>query len=149
MAQRHFTAEEANALLPSVRPIAERMVAHRRALAVATVRHARIATKIAGNGGGVQPQELDRLTAARDAEAEAVVRCDAKPITMPTTADEARRPPATARTCGITSSAESSPTTADDARMPPATARTCGITSSAERIPTTAIDVVTLRRRTR
>ena len=72
MAQRHFTAEEANALLPTVRPIAERMVAHRRALAVATVRHARIAAKIAGNGGGVDPHEIDRLQATVEAEAQAV-----------------------------------------------------------------------------
>ena len=38
-----------------------------------------------------------------------IVRCEANPITIPSTADEARSPPATARTCGITSSAESSP----------------------------------------
>jgi hypothetical protein len=72
VAQRHFTAEEANALLPTVRPIAERMVTHRRALAVATVRHARIAAKIAGNGGGVDPHEIDRLQATVEAEAQAV-----------------------------------------------------------------------------
>jgi hypothetical protein len=72
VAERHFTAEEANALLPTVRPIAERMVAHRRALAVASVRHARIATKIAGNGGGVDPHEIDRLQATVEAEAQAV-----------------------------------------------------------------------------
>jgi hypothetical protein len=51
------------------------MVGHRRALAVATVRHARIATKIAGNGGGVRPHEVDELQANIDAEAADVVRC--------------------------------------------------------------------------
>ena len=61
MADRYFTPAEANELLPTVRPLIEQMVAHRRALAVATVRHARIATKIAGNGGGVRPHEVDEL----------------------------------------------------------------------------------------
>jgi len=40
-----------------------------------------------------------------------IVRCEAKPITRPSTADEARRPPATALTCGITSRADITPTT--------------------------------------
>ena len=75
MADRHFTAEEANELLPTVRPLAEQMVAHRRALAVATARHARVAAKIAGNGGGVNPQEVDELRGSMDAEAAAIVRC--------------------------------------------------------------------------
>ena len=39
-----------------------------------------------------------------------IVRWAAKPTTIPTIADEARIPVATARTCGITSSAESTPT---------------------------------------
>ena len=75
MADRYFTPEEANELLPTVRPLVEEMVGHRRALAVATVRHARIATKIAGNGGGVRPHEVDELQATIDAEAADVVRC--------------------------------------------------------------------------
>ena len=75
MAERYFTPEEANELLPTVRRLAERMVAHRRALAVATARHARLAAKIAGNGGGVRPQEVDELRAALEAEAAAVVQC--------------------------------------------------------------------------
>jgi hypothetical protein len=75
VADRYFTTEEARALLPEVRVLAERMVAHRRALAVATMRHARIAAKIAGNGGGVRPNEIDRLQETMDAEASGVVRC--------------------------------------------------------------------------
>jgi len=75
VADRYFTPEEATALLPTVRPIVEEMVAHRRALAVATVRHARIAAKIAGNGGGVRPHEVDTLQETLDAEAAEVVRC--------------------------------------------------------------------------
>ena len=73
MADRYFTPEEANALLPQVRPLVEEMVSHRRALARATVRHSRIATKIAGNGGGVDPHEIDQLQEQIDAEAAAVV----------------------------------------------------------------------------
>jgi hypothetical protein len=75
VADRYFTPAEANELLPDVRRLVEEMVAHRRALAVATVRHARIAAKIAGNGGGVHPHEVDELQTAIDAEADAVVRC--------------------------------------------------------------------------
>jgi hypothetical protein len=75
VAERYFTAEEANELLPTVRPLAEQMVARRRALAVATARHARVAAKIAGNGGGVNPQEVDELRRSMDAEAAAIVRC--------------------------------------------------------------------------
>ena len=41
------------------------------------------------------------------------------------------------------------PSTADDASRPPATARTSGITSSAEKKPTKRIAAVTERRRTR
>jgi hypothetical protein len=74
VADRYFTPAEANELLATVRPIVERMVAHRRALAVATVRHARIATKIAGNGGGVRPHEVDELQATIDEEAAEVAR---------------------------------------------------------------------------
>jgi hypothetical protein len=73
--ERYFTPAEANELLPTVRDLAERMVAHRRALAVATARHARIAAKIAENGGGVRPHEVDELRAAIEAEAAAVVEC--------------------------------------------------------------------------
>src|SRR5258708_1414955 len=38
------------------------------------------------------------------------VCCAARPITIPSTADEARMPPAIARTCGMTSSGERTPT---------------------------------------
>jgi hypothetical protein len=75
VAERHFTAEEANALLPEVRPLVEEMVSHRRLLAVATVRHARVAAKIAGNGGGVRPHEVDELRTAIEREAAEVARC--------------------------------------------------------------------------
>jgi hypothetical protein len=75
VADRYFTAEEANELLPTVRPIVERMVAHRRSLALATVRHARIAATIATNGGGVRPGEVDHLQEEMEAEAAEIVHC--------------------------------------------------------------------------
>lgn len=75
MTDRYFTAAEANDLLADVRPLVERMVSHRRSLAVATVRHARIAAKIAGNGGGVRPHEVDELQGAIEAESAEVVAC--------------------------------------------------------------------------
>ena len=75
MTARHFTPEEANELLPEVRSLVEQLVSHRRSLAMATVRHARIATKIAGNGGGVRPHEVDDLQGTIDAEAAGVVSC--------------------------------------------------------------------------
>jgi hypothetical protein len=75
VADRYFTPAEANELLPDVRSLVEGMVAHRRSLALATVRHARIASKIAGNGGGVNPHEVDELQKTIEAEAEAVVDC--------------------------------------------------------------------------
>src|SRR5438309_1458616 len=75
VADRHFTPEEANALLPEVSSLAAEMVSHRRLLAVATVRHARVATKIAGNGGGVRPHDVDELGATIEREAAEVARC--------------------------------------------------------------------------
>ena len=75
MTRRYFTAEEANQLLPTVEPLVRRMVSHRRRLAVATARHSRIAAKIAGNGGGVDPHEVDELRARVESEAAAVAAC--------------------------------------------------------------------------
>ena len=46
-----------------------------------------------------------------------IVRWAAKPTMIPITAEEARIPVATARTCGITSSAESTPTKTISVRM--------------------------------
>lgn len=52
MASRHFTREEANALLPQVRPLTERLVEHRASLAAAQLERKQLALQIAGNGGG-------------------------------------------------------------------------------------------------
>jgi hypothetical protein len=75
MAGRHFTPEEANELLSEVRPIAEELVARRRAFAVTTARRARLASRIAGNGGDFDPQEPRALEEQLVQEGEAVARC--------------------------------------------------------------------------
>ena len=74
MAERHFTAEEANALLEQLRPVAESLVAHRRAFTVAAARRARLTQRISGNGGDFDPQEPSELDEQLQQEAEAVAR---------------------------------------------------------------------------
>ena len=72
MAERHFTPEEANELLEQVRPVAESLVAHRRAFTVAAARRARLTQRISGNGGDFDPQEPSELDEQLQREAEAV-----------------------------------------------------------------------------
>jgi hypothetical protein len=74
MAERHFTPEEANALLEQVRPVAESLVAHRRAFTVAAARRARLTQRISGNGGDFDPQEPSELDEQLQHDAEAVAR---------------------------------------------------------------------------
>jgi len=75
VAERVFTVEEANALLETVRPLAERMVADRRALARAMARHARIEGTMRGNSGGISPEEPSAAATTLCEEADAVARC--------------------------------------------------------------------------
>ena len=75
MAVRYFTPEEANEALVRVRPLVERLVAHRRALVEAQAGHAVLAGRIAGNGGGIQPSELAGATEAVEREARELARC--------------------------------------------------------------------------
>jgi hypothetical protein len=56
-----FTPEEANALLPTVRPLVEHMVAAKRALDEAQERNDDVARSISGNGGGIPPADLAEL----------------------------------------------------------------------------------------
>jgi hypothetical protein len=72
---RYFTPEEANALLTELRPVAERMVAHRRELARAQLEQAELVTRIATNGGDLDPGALRDLAGILQREAEAVVDC--------------------------------------------------------------------------
>ena len=75
MLQRHFTPEEANELLVEVRPVAEELVARRRAFALTTARRARLVSRIAGNGGDFDPQEPRVLEQQLEQEAQGVVQC--------------------------------------------------------------------------
>jgi hypothetical protein len=74
-AGRYFTREEANALLPAVKALAERMVAHRTALELAQARLGGFLEKISGNGGGLQPAELAEAHEAVEREAGGIARC--------------------------------------------------------------------------
>ena len=78
MAARYFTPEEANALLDDVRPVAERLVARRRAMAVMAARRARYVQRIAGNGGDFDPQEQRTLEEEFEREGAAVAACVAQ-----------------------------------------------------------------------
>jgi hypothetical protein len=56
--ERTFTPEEANALLPELRPLVEEMVAAKRALDEAQERAEEVSSRISGNGGGLPPARL-------------------------------------------------------------------------------------------
>jgi hypothetical protein len=67
---RYFTLEEANRALEEIRPLAEELVARRRALAKAAARRAELTQLVAGNGSGVDTGALASLE--EDATREAV-----------------------------------------------------------------------------
>jgi hypothetical protein len=72
---RLFTPEEANAALERLRPIAERMVAHRRLFVEAQARQTELVTRIAGNGGDLTPGEVRAAAEAVAREADAIAEC--------------------------------------------------------------------------
>ena len=72
---RYFTRDEANALLPAVRTLTERMVAYRAGLEQAQARLGGYLEKIAGNGGGLPPAELAEAHEAVEREAGGIARC--------------------------------------------------------------------------
>jgi hypothetical protein len=72
---RYFTPAEANKALEHVRPLAERMVAHRRRMLEAQARQERLESRVSGNGGGIDPAEPAKLEAEVEREAEAVGKC--------------------------------------------------------------------------
>jgi hypothetical protein len=75
MPPRHFTRDEVDALLIEIRPLTEKLVAHRAALVEAQRQRAELGHQIAGNGGGVDPSELGRLEELMDGELAGVARC--------------------------------------------------------------------------
>lgn len=75
MAERTFTLEEAAAALVEVEPLARRMVEGHRELQRSQERQERIALRIAGNGGGIPPQELAGAQEAVEQSAAEIARC--------------------------------------------------------------------------
>jgi hypothetical protein len=63
---RHFTPEEANAELETVRPLVEQLVARRREHVAALERQEELESKIRGNGGGMPPADLAAAAAEVD-----------------------------------------------------------------------------------
>jgi hypothetical protein len=76
--ERHFTTEEANEALDEVRPLTEELVGHRRALVKLQERQAAITMRIAGNGGNVEPHELEDVQERLDEEVAGIARCVAR-----------------------------------------------------------------------
>jgi hypothetical protein len=75
---RYFTVEEANDALDEVRPLTEELVEHRRALVELQERQSALTTRIAGNGGNVEPQELQGVQERLDEEVAGIARCVAR-----------------------------------------------------------------------
>jgi hypothetical protein len=75
MAPRHFTLREANELLVAIRPLAERLVAHRKALAEVQASRDQVLGRIAGNGGGIDPRGVAELDERLTDELAGVARC--------------------------------------------------------------------------
>jgi hypothetical protein len=76
--QRYFTVEEANEALEEVRPLTEELVGHRRALVELQERQSAVTARIAGNGGNVEPHELEEVQAQLDEEVAGIARCVAR-----------------------------------------------------------------------
>jgi hypothetical protein len=76
--ERYFTAEEANEALTTLRPLAEQLVAHRRAHRQAQEEKAELARRIAGNGGALNVRRLAGLDDEMEREAAALARCVAR-----------------------------------------------------------------------
>jgi len=73
--EREFTLEEANAAVVELRPIVERMVEHGARLAAAQHNQRQLVTRIAGNGGDMQPSDLSELAETIQREADAIAVC--------------------------------------------------------------------------
>jgi hypothetical protein len=72
---REFTLEEANEAVVELRPVVERMVAHGRKLAEAQREQRQLVTRIAGNGGDMQPSDLRELAETIQSAADAIAAC--------------------------------------------------------------------------
>jgi len=73
--EKEFTLDEANAAVAELRPVVEEMVEHGRRLAHAQARQRTLVTRIAGNGGDMQPSDLAELAETIQGEADAIAVC--------------------------------------------------------------------------
>ena len=78
MEERYFTVEQANEALAEVRPLTEELVSHRRALVELQERQAALTMRISGNGGNVEPSELQEVQERLDEEVAGIARCVAR-----------------------------------------------------------------------
>ena len=78
MPPRYFTAEQANEALAEVRPLTEELVEHRRALLELQALQSSLNERIAGNGGNVEPRELQDMQERLDEEVAGIARCVAR-----------------------------------------------------------------------
>ena len=72
---RHFTVEEANALLGRVRPLVERMVERRQELATELGRQQALGEIVRSNGGGFNPRLPAQIDEAVEAAAQELTIC--------------------------------------------------------------------------
>ena len=72
---REFTLEEANVAVDELRPVVQELVEHGQRLAHAQARQRDLVTRIAGNGGDMQPSDLGELAGTIQGEADAIAAC--------------------------------------------------------------------------
>lgn len=72
--EANFTPDEANELLPTVRPLVERMVEAKRALDAAQAEADDVSVRISGNGGGLPPARLAEVDAGVSRRATELAR---------------------------------------------------------------------------
>jgi len=72
---RHFSRDDANALLVRIRPLVERLVEHRQALVGAQRSRVELTMRVAGNGSGFDSSELVELDETIARELAGVARC--------------------------------------------------------------------------
>jgi hypothetical protein len=75
VADPHFTVEEANALLGTVRPLVEQMVARRRELGAALDRRQELDKVTGSNGGGLDPHEPAEIDEVVENAAQGLEHC--------------------------------------------------------------------------
>jgi hypothetical protein len=78
VAPRYFTPDEANEALGEVRPLTEALVEHRRLLVALQEQQAELTARIAGNGGDLEPRELQEVQDRLDEAVAGIAGCLAR-----------------------------------------------------------------------